>query len=473
MERYWFMSFIVFILLHDSIFAQRIPCSRNALSATCHHLREVDINYNHDFPYRDSYSNQKVTQCVKAYRTVIANRTMGSKYTAVKKNMPVLRCREHIRLLRPIKIINQWLYIQSKKHFFPLTIREFNIINIPAHITAVHACYKDVVHRFSRSYKTRRVIGTFERHEINIQTYTFKNINTGKMISINATPYHPVYVKNKSSFISINSLSSIDELLNNTGQRIKLVCSADHTGHCGIPLNYMVPTPVYNLEIEKKHTYFVSSIKLLVHNNCQLAEKLKSMIPDLVKLITIPDGQNIFLELANHDDIQRAYSALRKLEGNNIQSDTLAILTVAYLQKEPIHVSSLESFIQLRSTYSTEDYDRVLSNFIYGKKNPDFNNKYGLEKILSASREKMIVVFTDKKAAVVIYPNKGKAPTVHMLIGEQLEQQPIVSEQSNKEILESVFNDTAYGHPVKYFTTLNESQRSCIHTASDLSDSLF
>ena len=132
------------------------------------------------FPIKSAYDNQETKKCVKAYRTVNDNHAESIKHTAVKKNIPVLRCRERIRLLRPIKIINQWLHIQNEKHFFPLNIREFNIINIPAHITAVHAIPRDIAHSFLHSRKTRKVMGTFERHEINIQTYTFRNIKNRK-----------------------------------------------------------------------------------------------------------------------------------------------------------------------------------------------------------------------------------------------------------------------------------------------------
>ena len=148
----------------------------------------------------------------------------------------------------------------------------------------------------------------------------------------------------------MDSLSSTDELLNNTGQQIKLICSAGHTEHCGIPLNSMIPTPVYNLEIDKNHTYFVSGIKLLVHNNCQLAEQLKEKIPDLV--VTNKDGYP-FLRIRSYDDLNLAYSILRTLHENQVHSDTLSILAVSYLQNTPVSIENMETLFQKNLCYST------------------------------------------------------------------------------------------------------------------------
>ena len=52
-KRHWLIIFIIFILTHGLIFARSIPSPHNALSATHNKWKEVDISYDHDFPYKE------------------------------------------------------------------------------------------------------------------------------------------------------------------------------------------------------------------------------------------------------------------------------------------------------------------------------------------------------------------------------------------------------------------------------------
>ena len=452
---------IIFFFLesYTSIFAKNIhPDNHKSFDAHAG-LKEVDISYDHDFPYRDDYDNQKIMKCEKNYRTMNANYVEGIRHTAIKKSIPVLRCREHIRLLRSSDVINQWLYIQSKKHVFPLTIKEFNIINVPAHITAVHTTITETFYPASYSDKIKKVTGVFERHAMNIKKYTLKNTKTEKIITIHSTPDHLVYVKNKAAFIPMNLLSSTDELLNNAGQRIKLICSTRHTGHCGVSLNNTAPTLIYNLEIDKNHTYFVSKLKLLVHNECQLTEDLYSEIPELLRHYGKTDSSIRRLMINSHDDIRKAYRALRKIRGDVIQSDTLAILTMALHHHEPIPIQDLESFLYFKSVDDMEDgYDFMLTSLLQAEKNDQRKDINTLKRILSTPEEdRIFVVFTDKQTAVVIHSNKSENSTARILPSDQ-NQQPFELNKSSHDIYEGVFHQKEYGDPVRYFTILPENR---------------
>ena len=463
-KKYWLIIFIlsISVLRNGSVFAKIISISHNTLSAAYHNWQEVDIVYDHDFPYKEVYDNQKITKCVKAYRTVNDNHAESMKYTAIKKNIPVLRCREYIRLLRSIKTINQWRHIQSEKHFFPLTIREFNIINIPAHITAVHASPKDVGHSFSCLHKTGRVMGTFERHEVDIRTYTFKSITTGKTIRIHATPGHPVYVKDKALFIPIDLLSSTDELLNNTGQRIRLICSAGHTEHCGISLNNMTPTPVYNLEIDKNHTYFVSKIKLLVHNNCQLAEKLKQKLPDLV--VANKYGYP-FLRIGSYNDLNLAYSTLITLYGAQVQSDTLAFLAVSHLQNSPVSIEAMEVFFKKKSILpgNEYEYEQVLNTLLGVIDKKDIKGLNEKAAMLLTADSRPVVVVTAKKAHVLMHPKILENYTLHEFISGKIQPMPLPQKFSAVEKFDFIFNDSLYGKPLSYYILMTKKEREYVN----------
>ena len=446
---------LIYVLRNDLIFAQSIPFLHKTLSAANSALQGVDIVYNYDFPYKEVYGNQKITKCVKAYRAVNGDHAGSIKYTVAKKNIPVLRCREHIRLLRPIKIINQWLRIQSKKHFFPLNIREFNIISIPARITAVRASLGDVSRGFSLSYKTRRVMGIFERHEINIKTYTFKNTKTGRVISIHATPGHPVYVKNKASFIPMDLLSSTDELLNSSGQRIRLLCSAGHTEHCGVLRNSMVPKPVYNLEIEKKHAYFVSNINLLVHNNCLLARKLKEKIPDLV--VTEGNEPDAFLRIRKRTDLEKIYFTLREIEGDHMQSDSLAILAVSYLKQDLLPIKKLDDFLEKRNTVTQYDYEKLLG-YHFGVTGKKIVNLADMNNILRMGENKIIIILCDNDSFVVVHPRQSEQHIERLLYREKFNYVMHGRFMDRINTCNETCNLYGFGTPIKYFAIRLESR---------------
>ena len=54
--------------------------------------------------------------------------------------------------------------------------------------------------------------------------------------------------------------------MNNQHETVQLLCPASRTTHCGAMVSRSSPMQVYNLETDKKHTFFAGSEKIFVHN---------------------------------------------------------------------------------------------------------------------------------------------------------------------------------------------------------------
>ena len=346
---------------YSLLFAHNTLPSYDTLSVNRDILKEVHIVYSQDFPYKQNYNKQKIKGCKKTYISPASNNK-----TETKKTVPVLCCTEHIKLLRPDKTVNHWMQIQHEKHFFPLTLSTFNFVNIHAKITAIRPVKPDNDQVFLHNKQTKKVTGQFERHTVNVKKYTFRNIKTGKTIIVNATPEHPVYVKNRAVFVPMDLLLATDHLLNSAGQEIRLICQRGKIQHCGASLHNNTPLIVYNLEIDHNHTYFVSDIRLLVHNICELAKKLYKKIPDLMQYRLSGEEKEYFLHLNRHTDVQRAFIVLRKLEGENVESDSHVILAGARRCDKPIQISLLELFLQKRTSLTEHEYNHLFIQVIHG-----------------------------------------------------------------------------------------------------------
>ncbi len=214
--------------------------------------KEIDFIYYDDFPYRVSYSNKVISGCQK---------------TINSKQIFILHCTEHIHLLRPKIVIERLQQLQKQYGWVPINIREFGINNVHAYITAIKNITLNTTAININKSKSSPVIAFFERHTLTVRTYTFKNIKTGTIHIINATPEHRFYVTNKKNFEPIQTIDSDDQLINAKGDQIKLICKNDRKNHCGVEYNRAkVPVAVYNLEIYRKHRYFAGKDQILVHN---------------------------------------------------------------------------------------------------------------------------------------------------------------------------------------------------------------
>jgi|GEM_PF-1747790 len=117
----------------------------------------------------------------------------------------------------------------------------------------------DIVKAFDirkKKYTNAKVVNTFYHNSYEIPYYLIINSN------LEVTPNHPMYINNK--WIRADELKIGDSLLNKEGKLVK-VRSID---------TIYKNAPVYNLEVDKYHTYFANGI--LVHNKNSVAQNSKS-----------------------------------------------------------------------------------------------------------------------------------------------------------------------------------------------------
>ncbi len=219
---------------------------------------EVDFVYYHDFPCKATCIDKVIPGCRKANS---------------ERGKVVLRCTEHMNLLRPKTMVRQWQQEQKKQGRVSVTIKEFGVNNVHGYITAIKPTTVNTTHLdINRSHQSP-AISFFGRHVLKVRTYQFKDVNTEQIISISATPEHRFYVKNYNAFVPIQDLSPKDNLISATGHQIHLLCKGNRNSHCGVSYGVKgVPVEVYNLEIYQKHRYFVGKGQILVHNICRTCE---------------------------------------------------------------------------------------------------------------------------------------------------------------------------------------------------------
>ena len=222
--------------------------------------KEIDLVYEKTFSHNLSNDNKTIAGCVKAYNT--AGKTL-------------FRCKEHIMLLRPGKVIKHWLEEQQQAGYINLTIKEFGLINTRVYISAIkpasisQKCYLQLFAKSNETnYSTESscVTGVFKRHVDEVNSYTFKNLFTGNTETIHATPNHLFYVKNRRRFVALNEITSTDELLNLSGHQMRLLCPEGKKKHCGMVWKKFNISAVYNLEVYKEHQYFAGNNEIYVHN---------------------------------------------------------------------------------------------------------------------------------------------------------------------------------------------------------------
>ena len=222
--------------------------------------KEIDLVYEKTFSHNLSNDNKTIAGCVKAYNTA---------------GKALFRCKEHIMLLRPDKVIKYWLKEQRQAGYINLTIKEFGLINTRAYISAIKPdsiskkCYLQLFSTSNKkNYSTESscVTGVFKRHVNNVNSYTFKNLFTGNTETIHATPNHLFYVKNRRGFVALNEITPTDELLNLSGHQMRLLCPEGNKKHCGMIWKKFNISAVYNLEVYKEHEYFAGNNEIYVHN---------------------------------------------------------------------------------------------------------------------------------------------------------------------------------------------------------------
>ena len=174
-----------------------------------------------------------------------------------------------IQLLRPIR----WLHLHDMDkvgNVVTLSIPEFGVVDVKAQVVRVKPTNIDTRGVDWAKMRSSPVIGRFKRYAPVVNTYTFMDVQ-GKTEHIHATPNHPFYVVNKHRFLQITNVSRNDHLINDKGQYLKLVCVSGRMKHCGVRYNLKGSAiPVYNLEIFRRHMYFIGNNNILVRNNCDI-----------------------------------------------------------------------------------------------------------------------------------------------------------------------------------------------------------
>ena len=237
-----------------------IPVSTShAKTPTAASWKAVDLVYFQNFPLPADKSGYNIPDCLVALDTLP---------TSGFRPIPVLRCKEQIHLLRPDSVVQRWKKNQTKNGFIKMSLPEFGLTRVKAKITKITAISADKLQLHAMQNKnTDQVTGKFIRHVTNVREYRFKEKNTGRIITVNATDNHLFYVKNKHAFVPVKDISLIDQLITKTGRQIRLLCSDNRWHNCGHKTaQFVQPTPVYNLEINQRHTYFVTDTAILVHN---------------------------------------------------------------------------------------------------------------------------------------------------------------------------------------------------------------
>ena len=192
---------------------------------------------------------------------------------AIKNNIPVRgcilkldsgrsywHCKERVYLLRPVSPAAS---LKQKRQRLKLNAAEFNFNHTGTRIVSVHFLGSPPALSYPGYVP---VTGIFITHSLKVKQYKFKNLSTGHISSIRATRDHPFYTENSRSFVPVSRVSSADHLLNDQQETVHLLCPANRTAHCGITVSQSLPMQVYNLETDRKHTFFAGDEKIFVHN---------------------------------------------------------------------------------------------------------------------------------------------------------------------------------------------------------------
>ena len=284
-----------------------------------------------------------------------------------------------IKLLRPVA----WLKSHGMHNLgsnVTLSIPEFGINAIYTQVTAIKPTTLNTANVDWSKHGTRPVIGKFKRYAPIAKTYMFKNLTTGKVSTVNATPNHPFYVKNKKAFVPIQDVSSSDQLISATGQKIELVCLSGKITHCGIQYKYGRPAPVYNLEVYRKHVYFVGKNELLVHNVYPTPDDIRTYViqNDLGKVVNsgeISNDNSIYLQTYSDPNLNRGHTAIYRV--NESTGDVYSIqLQVTSETNEQDGLYTIHT--------KPETIPNEFTNFIFGGRNPIDKLKYFSENYIDS-----------------------------------------------------------------------------------------
>ena len=177
-------------------------------------------------------------------------------------NKHIIICPAWVKILINKKQLLHWQQQQKKTGFINLYLPKIGIMHEKATITKI----KKVAHKSPTNKNQHLVTAVYMRYAP-VLKYKIKDIDTGEISAITATPEHKFYVTTYKKFMLISKLGPDDTITNVSNHHLKIICANNRQNHCGTaPLNSL--QTVYNMEVEKAHNYFVGNIKALVHNGC-------------------------------------------------------------------------------------------------------------------------------------------------------------------------------------------------------------
>ena len=301
------------VLLIKGVSAQQV--NKSSL-----HWRAVELTYDNDFSYGNIWVNKSITGCFFIFELNTFH---------IPAITSVLRCKEQIKLIRPEALADQWQQEQQRSGFVQLNIPEEGIHNIKAKIMSVKPVRSSLSKHDFLNIKSGYITGIFKRHSFDVKCYTFKNMKTGKISTINSTPFHRFYIENKNKFIPVNTITSTDKLITDVGEEIR--ASTPDKYSCATFSAQKKPLPVYNLEVYQRHVYYAGSDRILVHNVCS-ADKLKNAsIKETAKFVLTYVNQNIL-----HSGTRMKLQPEKYTQESIFSRNTIIALNTLKVQTSPI-----------------------------------------------------------------------------------------------------------------------------------------
>ncbi len=215
----------------------------------------IELSYDKTFSYNSQKQKSLPINCTLTCQRSDADNMISPR---------LLHCREKIRLLRSTLWTKQQLWQQKKQGYVDFDLPELGIHHVRAHMVIISSIQLPL--EVLTNTTSQPATGIFIRHTNDVKTYKFKNQLTGQIGQVNATPEHPFYVANLQRYIPISRLSPAYQLVSANGDPVSVICPPNKYSHCGKPYRRGQVTTVYNLEINKRHRYFVGSQGIEVHN---------------------------------------------------------------------------------------------------------------------------------------------------------------------------------------------------------------
>ena len=217
----------------------------------------LTLVYYKDFPYHEINSQQ-----IKSHKVNDKEHIQDCilRTDPTKLHHTLWHCQEKIYLLRPLSEVALWY---REQRYLKLKFSAFTINHTLAKITSFYIL-KNAPDLSAGDHMP--VTGIFITHAPVVRQYKFRQVNTGRISTIMATPDHPFYLQDSGSFAPVSQLSSASNLLNNRNEIVRIICPAGRAANCGTSRYTPLPAQVYNLEIYKKHAFYAGNENVLVHN---------------------------------------------------------------------------------------------------------------------------------------------------------------------------------------------------------------